>query len=123
SDPWKDCHRLVKQYDRSMCHGWTQDINHLLILSGLFSAVVTAFTVGSYRWLQPNTQDLSYLALLHLSTQLSADPTNTTARAAFEPPPFHPEGWKVRVNIIWFLSLVITITTSMIGILVTQWLR
>ncbi|KAF8985723.1 hypothetical protein BDQ17DRAFT_1289793 [Cyathus striatus] len=121
-DPWKDCHELVKRYDRALCRGWTEEITNLLILSGLFSAVVTAFAVESYQWLQPNSQDLSYLALLHLSTQLSAG-TNSTLQAPFVPPAFHPAEWQVRVNIVWFLSLVLSVTTAMIGILVIQWLR
>ncbi|KAF8899338.1 hypothetical protein BD779DRAFT_1431892, partial [Infundibulicybe gibba] len=41
------------QFDKEFCGGWNSEIDSLLTFAGLFSAVVTAFTVESYKLLQP----------------------------------------------------------------------
>ncbi|TFK33380.1 hypothetical protein BDQ12DRAFT_615343, partial [Crucibulum laeve] len=71
-DAWKDCHDIIKEYDEELCSRWKEEINNLLILAGLFSAVVTAFTVESYKWLQEDSSDVSLAVLIHISSQLSA---------------------------------------------------
>ncbi|TFK37930.1 hypothetical protein BDQ12DRAFT_588542, partial [Crucibulum laeve] len=122
---WEECNHLVKAYDKAMCKGWKEEISNLLILAGLFSAVVTAFTVESYKWLQPDPTNTTLAVLMHISNQLSASDTNSTARAPFDlnSQSFSAPAWAVHVNTFWFLSLTLSLTTAMIGILCIQWLR
>ncbi|KIJ98376.1 hypothetical protein K443DRAFT_104011, partial [Laccaria amethystina LaAM-08-1] len=47
-----------------------------------FSAVVTSFAVDSYKWLQPNSQDLTIQYLALISHQLNNSPLRTL-RATF----------------------------------------
>lgn len=50
---------------------------------------------------------------------------NTTAILPSPPPstPFQPTDQAIRVNVLWFASLVLSLATASIGILVKQWLR
>lgn len=50
---------------------------------------------------------------------------NTTAVLPSPPPstPFQPTDEAIRVNVLWFASLVLSLATASIGILVKQWLR
>ncbi|EJD36814.1 hypothetical protein AURDEDRAFT_73854 [Auricularia subglabra TFB-10046 SS5] len=50
-DHWRGCLQLAEKYDKDLCHAYRELIDTLLVFAGLFSAVVTAFTVGSYQWL------------------------------------------------------------------------
>ncbi|TFK37107.1 hypothetical protein BDQ12DRAFT_608446 [Crucibulum laeve] len=99
-DPWDNCHDLVKRYDNEMCNAWRDE-------AGLFSAAVTAFTIESYKWLQLDSSDVSVQLLQQISVQLDPMPTSAA----------------VRINIFWFLSLTLGLSTVLIGILCMQWLR
>ncbi|KAF9257480.1 hypothetical protein L218DRAFT_879369, partial [Marasmius fiardii PR-910] len=49
--------------------GYKEDIVTLLVFGGLFSAVVTPFTIESYQWLQEDPADTS-AALLNSTVNL-----------------------------------------------------
>lgn len=38
-------------------------------------------------------------------------------------PPFEPPTWAIRVNVLWFTSLLLSLASASFGILVKQWLR
>ncbi|KAF5353978.1 hypothetical protein D9756_006932 [Leucocoprinus leucothites] len=124
SGSWQKCHRLVKRYDDDMCDAWREEVDKLLIFAGLFSATITAFTIESYKWLQVESDDLSSAYLYFLATQY-AQSHNTSL------PSFLSEPWSntdvshtaIRINVFWFLSLTLSLTTVLIGILCLQWLR
>ncbi|KAF8879447.1 hypothetical protein BD779DRAFT_1676360 [Infundibulicybe gibba] len=42
---WKKAFEKADQFDKEFCGGWNSEIDSLLTFAGLFSAVVTAFTV------------------------------------------------------------------------------
>ncbi|TFK68282.1 hypothetical protein BDN72DRAFT_879103 [Pluteus cervinus] len=93
--------------------------------SSLFSAVVTAFTAGSYQWLQdptdPNTNLLVQLVQLQIN---NANPVSSEIAVPVAPaPPFKPTASSVRINVVWFLSLTLSLGTVLIGVLCLQWLR
>ncbi|KAF8870120.1 hypothetical protein BD779DRAFT_1632545 [Infundibulicybe gibba] len=115
---WKECKDRVDKFDRDFCAGWNSEIDSLLTFAGLFSAVVTAFTVESYQWLQPNPQDVSNQILLNISAQLAGQNITTSTL-----PPFSPSPSSIRINIFWFLSLIFSLTAGLLGILCKQWLR
>lgn len=94
------------------------------IKAGLFSAAVTAFTVESYKLLEEDANDVSARLLAQISRQLGNLTTNTNAQA-FDPSqgPFHPSPSAFRINILWFLSLTLSLATVLVGILCMQWLR
>ncbi|TFK58822.1 hypothetical protein BDN72DRAFT_781528, partial [Pluteus cervinus] len=98
SNPWEAGIKLAREYDEEMCKMLKDELENLLLFATLFSAIVTAFAVVSYQWLQPNN-----------SNTPSASPVSDTLA--------------VRINILWFLSLGASLSVSSIGILCMQWVR
>ncbi|KAK1226669.1 hypothetical protein PQX77_010348 [Marasmius sp. AFHP31] len=115
---WEAVMREVDKHDEGLLGGWKEDIDTLLVFAGLFSAVVTAFTIESYQWLSENPEDTTVALLRQISEQLSLG--NSTS-----PPPSHFEATasSVRINALWFLSLIIALVDALFGLLCKQWLR
>jgi len=85
--------------------------------AGLFSAVVTAFIIESYKALK---QDPSEVLLSRILAQLEGRVNGTDVLTT---PTFTPTHSDIRVNILWFLSLIFSLTTVLVGIIALQWLR
>ena len=93
----------------------------------MFSAIVTAFLIESYRWLSENPGDTTVKLLSEISAKLDG---NSPARRLEEPlslatddQPFSAPLSAVIINSLWFASLVAALSSAFIGILVKQWLR
>lgn len=95
--------------------------------TGLFSAVLTAFNVESYKSLAQDSSDTSAAALLQISHQLASLRSNATVpdtlEQAYTIPKFIPSSPAVLINILWFSSLVLSLISASLGMLVKQWLR
>ncbi|CAA7262197.1 unnamed protein product [Cyclocybe aegerita] len=126
-DPFDRCLEPLLTTDQIQCDVWKGEVQNLLIFAGLFSAVVTAFLVESYKLLQPDKGDLSITYLAHISARLDnlANATAFPPASITEPNSnaFSPSSSSTRVNILWFLSLVLSLATVLIGIVCLQWLR
>ncbi|KAI0309925.1 hypothetical protein OF83DRAFT_1020175, partial [Amylostereum chailletii] len=90
---------------------------------GLFGATVAAFIVESYKGLQPSPSDVTNALLAQLAAL-----ANTTASHHSSPLPassfsFHTPPSSVRVNILWFSSVCLSLTCAMGATLVQQWAR
>ncbi|EJD38964.1 hypothetical protein AURDEDRAFT_26816, partial [Auricularia subglabra TFB-10046 SS5] len=74
-EAWQTCARAIETHDNELCQGYREEIDTLLVFAGLFSAVVTAFTVESYQWLQDDPND----AIAGLLSQIarSVSPSDT----------------------------------------------
>ncbi|KAF9075540.1 hypothetical protein BDP27DRAFT_1415325 [Rhodocollybia butyracea] len=108
-DPWEESMKRVDQYDDEMCRAWKEDIDTLLVFAGLFSSVVTGFVAQSYPWLAPNDQVIQQNAVQR-NSQITAQTNSASASA-------------IRINAVWFLSLILALSTVLLGILCKQWLR
>ncbi|KAH9474347.1 hypothetical protein JR316_0012805 [Psilocybe cubensis] len=117
-DPWNCVLEPYRKNDRIQCEAWKDEVQNLLIFAGLFSAVVTAFTVESYKNLQPDPND----TIVYLLAQL-VDSSSNVSNVALPPPIFVRSASALRVNIFWFLSLVLSLTTVLVGIVGLQWIR
>ena len=99
-------------------------IAHVL-QAGLFSAVLTAFNILAYAFLQDDPTDATPIILAQISQQL-ANLTNTGGQIISVAPPYVPPSrfrattLGVIVNILWFLSLVLSLISASIAILVRQ---
>jgi hypothetical protein len=82
---------------------------------------VTAFASQSYKQLTENSGDIS----VRLLTQISAQLNNPNAPAAVLPEldKFNPSSSSIRVNVFFFLSLIASLSSALLGILCKQWLR
>ncbi|KAF9650923.1 hypothetical protein BDM02DRAFT_1219843 [Thelephora ganbajun] len=126
-DGWSTCAKTVQKYDENIVRNWKEEIDTLLVFAGLFSAIVTAFIIESYRWLSQNPQDTAVELLAEISAKLNGN----TPTKRFEEPltlaannvPFSAPLSAVVINSLWFVSLVVALSSAFIGILVKQWLR
>jgi len=112
-----------------MARRWKEEIDTILVFSGLFSAVLTSFNVVLYPALSPNPPvDLSVRILAHMSAQLDTMSSNNDAipptwahqlsESADDIPAF-----VVWINTFWFASLILSLCTASIALVVRQWLN
>ncbi|KAG7087170.1 hypothetical protein E1B28_013150 [Marasmius oreades] len=123
-DPWEECIKLVERHDDENCRGWKEHIDTLLVFAGLFSAAVTAFIIESYRQLQEDPNEASLRILTQISQQLlnSSNPL-TVPNDMRGHGMFIPTSSAIRINTCWFLSLTLSLSTALFGILCKQWLH
>ena len=99
--------------------------------TGLFSATVAAFLVGTYQTLQPSPQDTSafYLAaiaqILAVSTGNGSQTTIPISLPPIPPNPstFRPPRSAIWFNSLWFSSLVLSLTCALLATSLQQWAR
>jgi len=93
--------------------------------TGLFSATVAAFIIESYKKLSPDSGDITVALLAQISQQLAGASFETSPQnlTASDTSSFKPTTTAVRVNILWFLSLVLSLTSALSATLVQQWAR
>ncbi|KAF9264389.1 hypothetical protein L218DRAFT_1076597 [Marasmius fiardii PR-910] len=124
-DPWEECIKLVEKHDDETCRGWKEHIDTLLVFAGLFSAAVTAFIIESYRQLQEDPNEASLRILIQISQQLSGSsgvpPVSNIISG--NNGQFIPTSSAIRINTCWFLSLTLSLSTALFGILCKQWLH
>lgn len=119
-DGWKNCARAVEKYDAELCKGYREEIDTLLVFAGLFSAVVTAFTIESYQWLQSDPNDAIIVFLSHIAQSVSPNGTAAPLPAASTG---LPSPVSVRINIYWFTALALSLSAALVSILCKQCIR
>ncbi|KAF9045236.1 hypothetical protein BJ165DRAFT_147143 [Panaeolus papilionaceus] len=121
-NPWDIRLGPLIQKDLQRCEAWRDEIQNLLIFSGLFSAVVTAFVVQTYQGLQPSPQDYIPTLLAQL-VQLQRNHTEWPLEMFSPPNSDLPSGSAIRTHIYWFSSLVLSLIVVLVGTVSLQWLR
>ncbi|KAI0287595.1 hypothetical protein BC826DRAFT_1169765, partial [Russula brevipes] len=89
--------KLAEEEDNKMAERWQQDADGLLIFTGLFSAVVAQFLSVSMPDLKPP--------------------------AGVDESTFSPTNSAVAVNLLWFWSLGISLTSAVMATMLQQWAR
>jgi len=89
--------------DDLMILRWTESMDTLLVFSGLFSAVLTAFIIEFYKLLQPDPQQVSIDVLTHILLAVT-NATNHPSPKASESG-FQASSIAVLVNCMWFCQL------------------
>ncbi|KAH9847091.1 hypothetical protein C2E23DRAFT_850130 [Lenzites betulinus] len=129
---WSDVATKAQTFGDDLVNRWNREIDIYLLFAGLFSAILTAFNVESYRLLQSRSSDPTVQALERISLQLhsfsisypfvnstqpgspavrdTADGLSSVAQSAI---------W---LNILWFSGLILSLTSALIGIVAKQWL-
>ncbi|KAK1221433.1 hypothetical protein PQX77_015761, partial [Marasmius sp. AFHP31] len=92
----------------------------LLVFAGLFSAVVTAFTIESYQWLEESPEEMTVALLRQMSQQMNGSVNNSNLSS---PQPFEVTSSVIAINVLWFLSLIIALVDALFALLCKQWLR
>ncbi|KAF9467419.1 hypothetical protein BDZ94DRAFT_1249333, partial [Collybia nuda] len=114
----EDWVRAMEASDEGMCKGWREQIDTLIVFAGLFSAAVTAFSIESYQWLSETPANA--LARLQLRALLNA--THDPMLEHWAPATFVVARSSIFINVLWFSSLTLALTTVVIGFLCKQWL-
>ncbi|KAI0266412.1 hypothetical protein BC834DRAFT_823665, partial [Gloeopeniophorella convolvens] len=123
SEFWPFVLKKSEKHDKELAETWKSDADGILIFTGLFSAIVTAFIVESYKRLQPDPGDTTNFILSQISQQLAPSLNGTQAPAVTRPPPFHASPASIRFNILFFLSLCLSLTCALLATLMQQWSR
>ncbi|KAI0056309.1 hypothetical protein BV25DRAFT_1639587 [Artomyces pyxidatus] len=117
----------LKEKDRALIENMTADTNGVLVFTGLFGAIVAAFIIESYKLLQPDSGGTTVLLLAQISQQLAAGFNNTDLPSPLPiaglTATFRPLPSSVRINVLWFLSLSLSITCALTATLMQQWAR
>ncbi|KAJ3479857.1 hypothetical protein NLI96_g8764 [Meripilus lineatus] len=127
ANAWTELSDTLTKHDGDQSKAHYQNIDTLLVLSGLFSAVVTTLLVEANHRLQQDPADTTAQLLLQISMQLSSLSINSgfINSTYILPPsiPFSPPTSAVVISVLWSMSLVISLVTASLGMLVKQWLR
>lgn len=115
----------AEKQDTVLAENWKGDAEGILIFTGLFAATVAAFIIESYKQLSPDLSTATVQLLSQISQQISAlsNGTQIPAPAPFSDASFRPTSSVIRVNILWFLSLTLSLICALAATLMQQWAR
>ncbi|KZV75227.1 hypothetical protein PENSPDRAFT_624637 [Peniophora sp. CONT] len=113
---WTYYLRKAQRVDKEMTDAWKGDTDGILIFTGLFSATVASFIVDNYKSLQLDPS-------VFLLAQISANMTGNSLGATLAGAGVSTSGPPVHVNILWVLSLCLSISCALLATLVQQWAR
>ncbi|KAH9071478.1 hypothetical protein EDB83DRAFT_2198475, partial [Lactarius deliciosus] len=115
----------AEKEDMQLTESWKGDTDGILVFTGLFSATVAAFLIESYKKLSPDSGDTTNVLLTQISAQLVSisNGTSLASVAVQSAQPFKPTASAVRVNVLWFLSLVLSLSCALSATLMQQWAR
>ncbi|KAJ8083570.1 hypothetical protein AAF712_014376 [Marasmius tenuissimus] len=119
-DAWGRLAFQVLNYDEGILQTRTADMDSLLAFSGLFSILVGVFVIDSFKQLSENPADATVALLTQITQQLanpnSNNPISPPSRTSVPPS-------SVVLNCFWFLSLILSLTSSLLALLCKQWLQ
>ncbi|CAE6423398.1 unnamed protein product [Rhizoctonia solani] len=141
---WKTYVREADLVDEELVDGWNKSMDVMLVFvrfhklsafsiranacpqAALFSAISTAFVIESYKSLKPDPADTSSQTLLTISQTLmfianGSQPSNAPLTSEVETPVFRPSAKAICVNVLWFLSLSLSVAVSLISMLAKEW--
>ncbi|KAI0314431.1 hypothetical protein OF83DRAFT_1267553 [Amylostereum chailletii] len=107
--------------DAEMTENMKGDTDGLLIFTGLFAAIVSAFIIEFYKTLNSDPGDTTVTLLSDISSQISAVSNGTQAPRSSLPGSFHVPPASVRINSLWFISLFLSVYVALASTLVQQW--
>ncbi|KAJ7473474.1 hypothetical protein FB451DRAFT_1558683 [Mycena latifolia] len=110
-------------YDAAQVESWRSDMDGMLIFAGLFSAILTAFIIESYKTLNADSGDTTIVLLRQISQQLAATANGSLFSMPLEPDAFVPPVSSLVCNALWFISLGLSLSCVLIATLLEQWAR
>ncbi|KAJ7662205.1 hypothetical protein DFH06DRAFT_987687, partial [Mycena polygramma] len=116
---WQEYTKAADAYDDQLLRQWNQNLDTMLIVATLFSAVVTAFVIETSHDLGPSAQGLTNDLLLNIIQALNPN----TLQPIVKPQNFVPSPGSVWVNGLWFTSLACSLGDAAIAMLIKQWLN
>ncbi|KAH8822288.1 hypothetical protein DL96DRAFT_1421942, partial [Flagelloscypha sp. PMI_526] len=113
-------------FDDDMLHGFRDTLDSLLVFAALFSAVVTTLLVQTSTKLEPDHAEIiTYLLteqILLLRANGNQTAINTIPSSLLGPNAMTWSSSDIAVNVLFFVSLALSLSTALFSILVKQWL-
>ncbi|KAF5343758.1 hypothetical protein D9758_015336 [Tetrapyrgos nigripes] len=103
----------AQKYDKALLEGWREDMAGMLYL-------LTAFLFESYQTLQEDPAVTTVVLLQRISEQLTPGSNGAPVTSLMT---FHPPAAALACNIMWFLSLALALTCSLLATFMQQWTR
>ncbi|KAI0078584.1 hypothetical protein K474DRAFT_1560094, partial [Panus rudis PR-1116 ss-1] len=119
---WAEIASHLKAFNAQRSYHCNEDLDNLLVFAGLFSAILTAFNIETYKQLQPDPNAVTVLLLAQIAKQMNSSLAGNDIIGAFQPSSI-PDSTSTRINALWFASLLFSLITAALCILVKQWLR
>lgn len=94
-----------------------------VLQTGVFSATVAAFLIDGYKTLMPDSTDVSSRLLQQITQELAGISNGDRLTPPTLDDTFRPPRYAIHVNILWFLSLCLSLACGLGATLVQQWLR
>ncbi|KAF8693907.1 hypothetical protein RHS03_08292, partial [Rhizoctonia solani] len=144
---WKVYVKETNEWDAETVDSWNKSLDVILgklmglesgktiadmttsiaVFAALFSAISTAFLMESSKRLQEDPADVSAQALAVISQTLLAltngtsTSTSTSASMSAKQIPFVPSRTIVLINILWYMSLSVSVVASFLAMLAKDW--
>ncbi|CAE6379568.1 unnamed protein product [Rhizoctonia solani] len=121
---WRLYQKEAKAQDRELVQSRDRNLDTMLLFAGLFSAVLTAFLVESTSLLEPDQANISISLLLSIaqSQQRMEAGVSSPTPSSITIPSFKPSNAARWINILWYLSLVLSLGAAMVAMLAKEWL-
>ncbi|KAN0137241.1 hypothetical protein V8E53_004951, partial [Lactarius tabidus] len=115
----------AEKQDKVVIESWKGDTDGILVFTGLFSATVATFIIESLQNLYPDSVDTTNALLTQITQQLVniSSGVPLTSISAQSGQPFKPTASAVRINVLWFLSLILSLNCALSATLMQQWAR
>ncbi|KAL1733481.1 hypothetical protein EV714DRAFT_269790 [Schizophyllum commune] len=113
-------------YDAELVDGWRETLDVLLVFTGLFSAVVTAFVVQSSQALKPDYAQISVSLLAEMMALqrawASGSSIDDVPRSSFALDAVTASALDYWCNGLWYTSLALSMSAALMAVLIKQWL-
>ncbi|KAI9463038.1 hypothetical protein F5148DRAFT_982507, partial [Russula earlei] len=129
---WSLYGKEARGHDGATIQTLKDDMDGVLIFAGLFSAALTAFILDRSQNIQSTPaqqavflQQQTVVLLNQISNQLSTLGAQGPVQAnlSLQSPTVNPSTSDVRVNALWFMSLVFSLSAALLATLVQRWTR
>ncbi|KAF9026227.1 hypothetical protein BDZ89DRAFT_41912 [Hymenopellis radicata] len=123
---WKTYMDESTKFDLDMVENWRDGLDMLLIFAALFSGVVTTFVVQTYQSLSVDYAQVTASLMLRLIDIQVSISQGVSVQAAGNSDPstaFVAKSSDLWINSLWFTSLVLSLTTTLIAVLTKQWIN
>lgn len=123
---WKVYVKETEKWDTELVEGWNKSLDVILVFAALFAAVATAFLIESSKRLQQDPADVSAEALVVISQTLLAMAgaqtlNHSSLSSVNNTTSFQPTNHTIVINTLWYLSLSLSIATSLMAMLAKDW--
>ncbi|KAF8596117.1 hypothetical protein BDV93DRAFT_410574, partial [Ceratobasidium sp. AG-I] len=114
----------AKEHDDELVDVRNKNLDMMLLLAALFSAILTAFLIESKNLLQqdPNEVSIGLLLFIAQSQQRMEQGDPQPALAPIQLPEFSAPMSARWINGLWFLSLALSLSAALIAMLAKEWL-